>query len=71
MAQCLMGHGIAAYTTDLSVKYRKPVLIDTPVTLTTKIECVKCNVLYSIKCEMVQKYNIVVQGTGRFYKINR
>ena len=28
MAQCCMGHGFVAYTTDLSIRYRKPVGID-------------------------------------------
>ena len=28
MAQCLMGHGIVGYTVDLTVKYRKPVIIN-------------------------------------------
>jgi acyl-coenzyme A thioesterase PaaI-like protein len=27
MAQCLMGHEVVAYTAELSIKYRKPVLI--------------------------------------------
>jgi len=71
MAQCLMGHGIVGFTTDLSVKYRKPVMINTHTILTTKIEQVNCEVLYSMKCEMYQNRILVVEGTGRFYKIKK
>jgi acyl-coenzyme A thioesterase PaaI-like protein len=37
MAQCLMGHGIIAYTAELSVRYKKPVFIHESVELRTKI----------------------------------
>jgi len=68
MAQCLMGHGIVCYTVDLAVKYRKPVMINQQATLTTEITGVNCNVLYSMKCKIVQNHNLVVQATGKFYK---
>jgi len=69
MAQCLMGHGIVGYTIDLAVKYRKPVIISQLATLTTEITGVNCKVLYSMKCKIVQSHNLVVQATGRFYKV--
>jgi len=68
MAQCLMGHGIVGYTTDLSIKYRKPVLIDTKTELKTSIEEVNIGVLYSMKCEILQSRKLVAHATGRFYK---
>jgi acyl-coenzyme A thioesterase PaaI-like protein len=68
MAQCLMGHGIAGYTADLSVKYRKPVFIGREVTLTTKIHSVNVGVLYTLHCEMNQDGKSVVTGVGRFYQ---
>ena len=37
MAQCCMGHGFIAYTTDLSIRYRRPVVINKPCTLKTEI----------------------------------
>ncbi len=69
MAQCLMGHGVVGYTANLSVKYRKPVMIQTKTTLTTSITAVNCGLLYSMKCEIVQNRNLVVQATGRFFKV--
>ncbi len=67
MAQCLMGHGIAGVTIELSVKYRKPVLIGKKTDVTTRIDSVNCGVLYTLKCEILQNHHLVVQGTGRFY----
>lgn len=69
MAQCLMGHGVVAYTANLSVKYRKPVRIDTKTTLTTSITTVNCGLLYSMNCEIIQNRNIVVQAKGSFFKV--
>lgn len=66
MAQCLMGHGIAGVTIELTVKYRKPVLTDKKTDVTTRIESVNCGILHTLKCEIVQNHNLVVQGTGRF-----
>lgn len=69
MVQCLMGHGIVAYTVDLAVKYRKPVIISQLATLKTEITGVNCSVLYSMKCRIVQNHNLVVEATGKFYKV--
>jgi acyl-coenzyme A thioesterase PaaI-like protein len=69
MTQCLMGHGIVGYTTDLSIQYRKPVLIGRKATLETSVKEVKMSVLYSMRCEIVQDRNLVVQATGRFFKV--
>lgn len=71
MAQCLMGHGIVGYTTDLSVKYRKPVMINTPTVLKTEIVSINCKVLYIMKSEILQNNKLVVQGNGRFYKVRK
>jgi acyl-coenzyme A thioesterase PaaI-like protein len=69
MAQCLMGHGIVGYTTDLSVKYRRPVRIHTPATLRTTVTTINLGLLYSMKSEIVQNRHVVVQAKGRFYKV--
>ena len=69
MAQCLMGHDVVGYTADLSIKYRKPVMIRKKTTTTTSITAVNCGVLYSMKCEIIQNRNLVVQATGRFFKV--
>ena len=69
MARCLMGHGVVGYTADLTVKYRKPVMIDTEATLKASVFTVNCGLLYSMDCEITQKRNIVVQAQGRFVKV--
>ncbi len=69
MAQCLMGHGIVGYTVDLAVKYRKPVIIGQLATLSTEITGVNCSLLYSMKCKIFQNHSLLVQATGKFYKV--
>ncbi len=69
MAQCLMGHGVVGYTANLSIKYRKPVKIRTMAYLETSITAINCGLLHSMKCEIVQNRNLVVQATGRFFKV--
>jgi acyl-coenzyme A thioesterase PaaI-like protein len=66
MAQCLMGHGITGYTTDLAIRYRNPVEIDRPTTITTRITEVNVGMLYSLKCEIIQGKKVAVEATGRF-----
>jgi hypothetical protein len=69
MAQCLMGHGVVAYTAELSIKYRKPVLIHVPAVLKTSIVEISAGLLYTLKSEVIQNFNIVVQTTGKFFKV--
>jgi acyl-CoA thioesterase FadM len=69
MAQCVMGHGVVGYTADLSVRYRKPVMIRTKTALKTSITAVKCGLLYSMNCEITQGEKLVVSATGRFFKV--
>lgn len=68
MAQCLMGHGITGYTADLKIKYREPVAVGRPTTMTTRITGINVGILYSLKCEMFQRKRVVVEATGRFCK---
>lgn len=68
MAQCCMGHGVAGYTADLSVRYRKPVQSGTSVVVRTAITGVRAGVLYSLVCRMEQDGKEVVTGLGRFYR---
>jgi hypothetical protein len=69
MAQCLMGHGVLGYTTDLSVKYRKPVKINTMTRLETAITEVKCKLLYFMCCTFIQGNICVVKSEGKFFKV--
>jgi acyl-coenzyme A thioesterase PaaI-like protein len=68
MAQCLMGHGIVGYTTELSIKYRKPVLIHRQTLLETLIETHHSSLLYNLQCTMKQNGHQVIIATGRFFK---
>jgi hypothetical protein len=64
-----MGHGIAGYTTGLSIKYRKPVLIRRKASLETSFKKVKMDLLYLMQCNLFQDAKLVVSATGRFFKI--
>ncbi len=68
MAQCLMGHGIVGYTADLSVKYRKPIEIDIPIDLRTRIIETKVGMLFTMRCEFFQKHQVAATAEGRFYR---
>lgn len=69
MVQCLMGHGIVGYTADFSIKYRKPVMIYRKATLETSVVAVNLGLLYTMRCEIAQDHKLVVQATGRFFKV--
>lgn len=69
MAQCLMGHGVVGYTTDLSIKYRKPVIIGLESQLETIIETINIGSLFTMKCEITQNKKRVVHAKGRFFKV--
>jgi hypothetical protein len=71
MAQCCMGHGIIAYTADLSIRYKKPVRINTPTILLTEIAKIIRGKLFSLKCCIKQKGKVHVEATGSFFKVNK
>ncbi|MBN1982509.1 MAG: PaaI family thioesterase [Chitinivibrionales bacterium] len=68
MVQCLMGHGIIAYTTELTMQYRKPVIIHRETTAETRIVSVAKDLLYLLRCEIFQNNTCAVRATGRFYR---
>jgi uncharacterized protein (TIGR00369 family) len=69
MVQCCMGHGIIAYTTDLSIRYRNPVRIGVPIQLVTRIVDMARGVLFSLECSVAQEGQVYVSAKGRFFKI--
>jgi acyl-coenzyme A thioesterase PaaI-like protein len=69
MTQCLMGHGIVAYTTDLAVRYQKPVKIDTASVLEVTIKESRRGLIYALECKLKQGPEVKVCATGRFYKV--
>ena len=68
MAQCCMGHGFVAYTTDLSIRYRRPVEINAPCILQTRIVSTARSVLFSLECQITQHGQVHVEAEGRFFK---
>jgi hypothetical protein len=54
MAQCLMGHGVVAYTAELKIRYKHPLKINHKVTLTTTIESSYMEKLYKMNTTICQ-----------------
>jgi len=71
MAQCLMGHGIVGYTIELNVKYRKSLRIGSVARLETVILGKEIGILHSLRTEIRQGHNLVVNATGRFCQTDR
>jgi acyl-coenzyme A thioesterase PaaI-like protein len=69
MVQCCMGHGVAAYTADLSVRYRDPLRISTPSLLETRIVGRGRGVLFSLESNITQNGQMQVAATARFFKV--
>lgn len=70
MVQCCMGHGIAAYTADLSIRYRNPLRISTPTLLKTRIVGKGRGVLFTLESNMTQNGQMQVAATARFFKVS-
>jgi len=68
MAQCCMGHGFVAYTTDLSIRYRLPIRINTPCLLETRLVSAGRGVLFSLECKITQEWQLHVEAEGRFFR---
>jgi acyl-coenzyme A thioesterase PaaI-like protein len=54
MAQCLMGHGVVAYTAELKVRYKHPLKINHKVKLITNIESSYLEKLYKMNTTIHQ-----------------
>lgn len=70
MVQCCMGQGIVAYTTDLSIRYRNSVRINTLTSLETRIVDKARDVLFSLVCCINQNGQLMVEAKGRFFNAN-
>jgi acyl-coenzyme A thioesterase PaaI-like protein len=68
MTQCCMGHGIVAYTADLSIRYRNPLKINTSAALETRIVHDAIGALFSLSCVITQEDTVHVEANGRFFK---
>ncbi len=69
MTQCCMGHDVAALTTDLIIKYKKPVLIDKLTQIESSIKRMRVGILYFLECKIKQEGKLCVMATGKFYNI--
>ncbi|MBD3317242.1 MAG: hypothetical protein GF344_15755 [Chitinivibrionales bacterium] len=70
MAQCLMGHGVVAYTANLSIRYHKPVTIHQRAHFKTIVEEIAGGKLYSMRCDIIQKQDRAVRGNAKFFSIS-
>ena len=71
MAQCCMGHGIAAYTANLTIRYRAPLKILIPAYLETKFVKKALGILFMLQCKITQKNVVNVEASGRFFKLSQ
>lgn len=69
MAQCLMGHGVVAYTADLRLSYKKPVAIEESVELYTCITEMYARKLYRMETTIYQNEMLCVKAQARFFRI--
>jgi hypothetical protein len=70
MTQCLMGHGIAAYTARLDIRYRAPLRIEQKSDITTAISDVTFNKLYHLITNIVQNGRKSVTAKAAFCRID-
>ena len=71
MTQCLMGHGIAAYTVNLSITYLEPISIGIQTILETRITASRRSMIYNLECEIRQNRWLKVQANSRFFKVRK
>jgi acyl-CoA thioesterase FadM len=70
MGQCLMGHGIVAYTADLSIRFRFPALLGIEARIRTLINAVDLEQVYHLKTHITQKNKVCVRAKAKFFRIN-
>jgi acyl-coenzyme A thioesterase PaaI-like protein len=66
MAQCLMGHGIVAYTAELSIRYIQPVVTYDCVEMRTSIVDKYKNRLFQLECSINQNSINKVNAHAKF-----
>ncbi|MFW6253749.1 MAG: PaaI family thioesterase [Chitinivibrionales bacterium] len=68
MAQCLMGHGIVAFTAELKLRYRKPVRVNETLDLRTLIHDSSCQRIFRMKTSIRQQGSVCVNAVAKFYR---
>ena len=69
MTQCLMGHGIAGYTGELTIRYRSPVLLNTGTNLITKMVDDRFDKLYIMETAVLQDDKTCVTAKAKFFRL--
>ena len=65
MTNCLFAHGITAVTAELNVRFRHPVELGEPLTVTAKITR-RTAPLFCVEAKLTQADQIKVTATGKF-----
>jgi len=72
MVHCLMAQGVVGVTTNLSIKYRKPVFIEDTVAITTSVRKSRLSgALYELQTEILQQKALAITARGDFYAVNQ
>ena len=70
MTNCLFAHGITAVTADLRVRFRHPVELGAPLTVTAKITR-RTAPLFCVEAKLTQADQLKVTATGKFMETPR
>ena len=70
MVQCLMGHGVVAYTARMNIRYINPVKLGQRVKIFCSIKQVHFNKLYKLYAEIIQDGKDYTVAHATFYKNN-
>jgi len=65
MTNCLFAHGIAAVTAELKVRFRHPMKVGTPLTVTARITR-WAEPLFVVEARLVQRGRLKATATGKF-----
>ncbi len=65
MTNCLFAHGIVAVTAEMTVRFRHPIALNTPLTVSARITRRQAP-LYVLEAEIVQDGVVKAKATGKF-----
>lgn len=65
MTNCLFAHGLTGVTAELKIRFRHPVVLGEPATVTARLKSVS-HPLYELEASITQSGQLKVRATGRF-----
>jgi uncharacterized protein (TIGR00369 family) len=65
MTNCLMARGLASVTADLLIRFRKPVLVGIPATVTARVLQARLG-MHTVEATLEQDGEVRAEGSGRF-----